>query len=167
MADKYWKHYATRLRGRKPSVNQMDIYSLVTNIRDGKLFILKINEDGSRELIEFIGGPPGSFENHSRAHQIDSIADHLPSEEKGKIVSTNEVTGAIELIDRSSCDRHFEYSQGTPLLSWSIIHNLGKYPSVTITDSSGTELECEVIHNDLNSLTLNFSEPFAGNAYLN
>ncbi|MFA6950966.1 MAG: hypothetical protein WCQ70_09795 [Lentimicrobiaceae bacterium] len=70
-------------------------------------------------------------------------------------------------VDSSCRDKHYSYTQGSPSLSWSIIHNLGKYPSVTITDSSGTEIGCEVIHNDLNSLTLNFSEPFAGNAYLN
>ena len=167
MADKYWKHYATRQRGRKPSANQMDIDSLVTNVRDGKLFIIKVNEDGSRELIEFIGGPPGSFENHSRAHQIDSIADHLPSEEKNKVVATNPDTGAIELIDKSSCDRTFVHSQGAPSASWNITHNLGKFPSVTVVDSAGTQVLCEIIHNDLNSTTIKFSELFAGFAYLN
>lgn len=109
------------------------------------------------------------YNEHERLHAIDSSLDHAPAGEsdRGKIVRTNPETGTIELADKYYADRHFEYSQGTPLLSWSIIHNLGKYPSVTITDSSGTELECEVIHNDFNSLTLNFSEPFAGNAYLN
>jgi len=167
MAEKYWKYHATRQKGRKPSKNQMDFETLVPNIKDGKLFLLKENDDGTTEIVEFIGGPPGSFEVHPRAHQVDSIADHLPTEHKNKIVASNPETGAIEFIDKSSCDRHYMHTQSNPLSNWSIAHNLGKFPSVTVVDSAGTQVLCEILHNDLNSTTIKFSEPFSGFAYLN
>lgn len=64
-------------------------------------------------------------------------------------------------------DKTFEFSQLIPAASWSIAHNLGKMPSVTIVDSSGTQVIGEVQYTDLNNLTLSFSAAFAGKAYLN
>ena len=61
----------------------------------------------------------------------------------------------------------YAHNQSTASASWSIAHNLNKYPSVTITDSAGDEVEGEVRYNGLNSLTVSFSAPFAGKAYLN
>lgn len=108
-------------------------------------------------------------QSHDRLHDVDSILDHNPSNEtnKGKFLRANPDTGAIEFTNVGEADKHFEFFQGSPELTWVITHNLEKYPSVTVLDSAGTEVECEVQHNDINTLTLNFSEPFAGSAYLN
>lgn len=61
----------------------------------------------------------------------------------------------------------YAHSQSVASASWVIAHNLNKYPSVTITDSAGDQVEGEVRYNGLNSLTVSFSAPFAGKAYLN
>lgn len=66
-----------------------------------------------------------------------------------------------------SGDRKLRFTQSTPESTWSVIHNFGKIPSVTITDTSGNEVEGEITHIDLNSLTVTFSAPFAGFADLN
>ena len=50
---------------------------------------------------------------------------------------------------------------------WLINHNLYKQPSVTVVDSSGNEVVGDVEYNNLNTLTVTFSAPFAGQAYLN
>jgi len=50
---------------------------------------------------------------------------------------------------------------------WEIIHNLEKYPSVTVIDSANTIVEGEVTYIDLNTLNVNFSAGFSGTAYLN
>ncbi len=84
----------------------MDSQTLGLNERDGKLFMLKVNEDGTRELVEFVGVVPGSFENHPRAHQIDSIQDHPPvsdPQKKGKMIVTNPETGEIEFSNAIDC----------------------------------------------------------------
>ncbi len=64
-------------------------------------------------------------------------------------------------------DKHHAHEQSIADAVWDITHSLNKYPSVTITDSAGDEVEGEVRYNGLNSLTLKFSAPFAGKAYLN
>jgi len=61
----------------------------------------------------------------------------------------------------------YEFSQGVPSDTWVISHMLGRYPSVTVVDSSGSVVEGEIVYDSSNQLTLLFSVPFAGKAYLN
>lgn len=97
-----WKIILSKIPGRKPTVHQMDHDTIAKNIRSGSLFTLRENEDGTKEIIEITGGPVGTGETHLRAHQIDSLLDHLPvadPEKKGKFVVTNQETGEIELTN--------------------------------------------------------------------
>ena len=50
---------------------------------------------------------------------------------------------------------------------WNITHNLNKYPSVSIVDAANEEVIGEVEHVTVNSLTVKFSAPFSGKAFLN
>jgi hypothetical protein len=59
------------------------------------------------------------------------------------------------------------FVQGAASQVWSINHNLGKYPSVAVTDSAGNQGFGSVRYIDANSLTVSFAAPFAGVAYLN
>lgn len=43
-----------------------------------------------------------------------------------------------------------------------VSHNLAKYPSVTVHDSAGDEVEGSVNHDTINQLTISFSSPFSG-----
>jgi len=61
----------------------------------------------------------------------------------------------------------FIYSQITAASSWDIIHNLGKYPSVSVVDSSGNEVMGDVEYVSSNELIITFSSGFGGIAYLN
>jgi len=94
----FWKALLSKIPGRAPEVYQMTEDTLVWNIKDGKLYGLKVNEDGTKEvvLITGTGGP-----SHDRAHQITSVLDHpaVDERDRGKMVATNPLTGAIELID--------------------------------------------------------------------
>ena len=64
-------------------------------------------------------------------------------------------------------DSHYEHVQMVPATTWSVQHNLGKYPSITIIDTSGDEVWCDVRHNSTNEITLSFSREFAGVAVCN
>lgn len=64
-------------------------------------------------------------------------------------------------------DKSFRFTQGVPQSIWEVEHNLGKYPSVSVKDSSGTEVEGEIQHIDSNRLKLTFSAAFGGYADLN
>jgi hypothetical protein len=66
-----------------------------------------------------------------------------------------------------SGDAYFPFTQTVASSEWFIQHNLGKFPSVTVKDSSGHQVFGDVNHLDANSLVVSFSAPFAGDAYLN
>ena len=58
------------------------------------------------------------------------------------------------------------FTQSSVSSTWSITHQLGGRPSVTIVDSSGTVVYGEVRYNSNTSITVLFSSPFSGFAYL-
>lgn len=50
---------------------------------------------------------------------------------------------------------------------WTINHNLGRHPSVTVVDSAGSFVVGEITYIDTNTLQINFSSEFSGKVYLN
>jgi hypothetical protein len=64
-------------------------------------------------------------------------------------------------------DKHYHFVQNTPSDTWSVTHNLNKYPSVLVRDSAGSIIEGECNYDTLNTMTLTFSAPFSGFAELN
>jgi hypothetical protein len=64
-------------------------------------------------------------------------------------------------------DKHFVYSQLVASNSWDIIHNMDKYPSVTIVDSANSIVVGEVTYISKNELIVSFAGAFSGKAYLN
>jgi hypothetical protein len=64
-------------------------------------------------------------------------------------------------------DIAFIFTQPTAAAVWEIHHNLGKMPSVTVVDSSGSVVAGETVYLDRNCVKITFSAAFAGAAYLN
>lgn len=62
--------------------------------------------------------------------------------------------------------RRHVHSQETVSSSWTINHSLGGKPSVTVVDSANTVVFGEVTYNSNSQVTVNFSAPFSGYAYL-
>lgn len=60
----------------------------------------------------------------------------------------------------------YRYIQDIPAATWTIIHNLGFRPNVSVVDSAGTEVIGEVSYPDVNTVVIDFSAQFAGEAYL-
>jgi hypothetical protein len=50
----------------------------------------------------------------------------------------------------------------SPLLQWTINHNLGREPLVSVKTVGGMEVLGDVIHISPNQLLVNFAEPMAG-----
>jgi hypothetical protein len=59
---------------------------------------------------------------------------------------------------------HYE---NTPNIEWTAIHNMNKYPSVTVVDSAGSIVEGAVDYLSLNSCKITFCGAFSGKAYFN
>jgi len=64
-------------------------------------------------------------------------------------------------------DKTFVFTQAVPSLVWSIQHNLGKFPSVSVVDTGNTTVISQIDYIDNNNLTITNSSQFAGKAYLN
>ena len=60
----------------------------------------------------------------------------------------------------------YVHDQAVPSASWSIVHNLGGYPAVTVVDSAGTTGFGELSYVSVNEVTVSFSAGFSGKAYL-
>lgn len=60
----------------------------------------------------------------------------------------------------------YEHVQAIPEAIWTVTHNLGRMPSVTVTTSAGDVVVGHVNHTSIHELTITFSAAFAGRAYL-
>ena len=73
----------------------------------------------------------------------------------------------INIDPSDATDKTFEYTQVSPSTTWSIQHNLNKFPSITVIDTLDTVVIGQYTYIDNNNVTLTFSAGFAGKAYLN
>lgn len=61
---------------------------------------------------------------------------------------------------------NFVFTQNTPASSWTIVHNLGLYPNVTVIEFGGAQVEGDLTYDSVNQLTLTFGVSISGTAYL-
>jgi len=110
---------------------------------------------------------PKTGDPDRRCDNVPETISALVSYYKGKQYAFVGGLADENFIEIVTGDKHYRHTQGVPATIWNITHNLNKYPSVTITDTSGTEYEGEVRHTDQNNVVLTFSAAFAGYADLN
>lgn len=83
------------------------------------------------------------------------------------------INGVTLVGDQSSedlglvADKTYLHQQTVASDTWIIIHNMNKYPSVSVIDSAGNEVIGEVYYDDKNQVTLKFEGGFKGVATLN
>lgn len=83
------------------------------------------------------------------------------------------INGVTLIGDKTSeelgldADKTYLYQQTVASDTWIIVHNLNKYPSVSVIDSAGNEVIGEVSYDDKNQVTLKFEGGFKGVATLN
>jgi len=76
--------------------------------------------------------------------------------------ASNEIT-----IASLNDDANFVFTQGIPSATWNITHHLGKFPSVSVVDTADQLMYGDTEYLNEDSLTITFSAPFSGKAYLN
>jgi len=67
----------------------------------------------------------------------------------------------------ASQDKTFVFDQAVPSAVWTITHNLGKFPSVSVVDTQKEVYWGNVEYINSNQLKVTFSGSFAGQAFLN
>lgn len=70
-------------------------------------------------------------------------------------------------LDTFTSDLNYLHEQVIPSATWTITHNLGKFPSINVMDTAGTEIEGAVEYTNTNTLIVSFNNAFSGKATLN
>lgn len=87
------------------------------------------------------------------------------------IVITGTPTTSDQVVTKSyvdeRADKAYTHNQMASSSVWTVNHNLGKKPSVTVVDTADTVFIGEIDYINDNSLVLTFAFPFSGKAYLN
>lgn len=62
---------------------------------------------------------------------------------------------------------YYLHDQQVASSTWTITHNLGKFASINIVDTANEEVVGDVAYNSINQITVTFSAPVSGKAYIN
>jgi len=73
------------------------------------------------------------------------------------------VTGVIG----GASDAHYVHAQNENSETWTVEHNLNKYPSVMVIDSGNNVIYTEVQYLSINTLEIRFNGATSGKAYMN
>lgn len=83
------------------------------------------------------------------------------------IITKKDGTTKEVVVGEGQSDKNYIHRQDVASNEWNIVHNLDKYPSVSIVDSSGNKVVGDVEYLSANNLKIKFSSAFSGKAYLN
>jgi|TARA_B110000908_G_C10112923_1_gene383920 hypothetical protein len=83
------------------------------------------------------------------------------------LTATQQDGGTLTASWQDNTDSTFVFNQATPSTSWAITHNLGKFPSVTVVNSSKSVVYGNIDYINNNEATITFSAAFSGQAFLN
>lgn len=107
------------------------------------------------------------------ATQIQQIQDSYNKTVTAIDVTSNETDRTITLTRRDNTTlsdtytHSYIHTQGLASDTWTITHNLGRYPSITVVDSSNKEVIGDIQYITLNQVVITFNGGFSGKAYLN
>lgn len=59
------------------------------------------------------------------------------------------------------------YEVTNPAYVWTILHNKGYYPSITVLDSLNRQVLVEIVHDSVNQVTIKFELMFSGKVVVN
>lgn len=108
-------------------------------------------------------------ENDARVAEWTEASNHM-------LVDTNVTLGETYVVDLISNDdsilsfeipQSYRHIQTVNSATWTITHNLGFRPSVTVIDLDGDVVNGDILYNTNNQLTITFSSTTKGEAYLN
>lgn len=183
----------TGVVNRNPTIGQLDIGEVAINYRDGKLYFKRI--DGVVENIVSL-----EFSNSGKVGNALNINGNFLEllDRDGNIISDVDISAlsnstALEIsfdnissgllatnvqdaIDEISFlsgvgSLYHEHNQTILASTWSINHNLNRYPNITILDTLSNKIEGDISYIDKNNVLIHFKKagvPFniGGTAYL-
>lgn len=106
----------------------------------------------------YLDSPDGKITKVSTIQSSSGVGD------ANKIPATG-IDGKIALSLQAP--ETYIHTQGVPAFTWTVNHNLGKKPSITVLDSANREIEVAVEHTSNNQAVLTFSVELSGTAHAN
>ena len=140
----------------------IDLSSYYDSLVDSRVIIQKSGDPSKFGIYNWLSSTSSS--KFSNVHDISLT--HV----FGNSSLENESNYLISLLQYdylAATDKHFEFTQASPSITWTVNHDLNKFPSVTVVDSAGTQVFGDVDHTDNDNLTITFINQFSGKAYLN
>lgn len=98
----------------------------------------------------------------TRVHAADASTG---TADAGKVIALNADGELDESL--SPALRQVIFSQGVALADWVIDHNLHRFPSVEVVDSTNRLVEGDVEYVNSNRIIIHFAAAFSGTAYIN
>lgn len=87
----------------------------------------------------------------------------LVSSDNSVLITPNPLSKEIDLkINSAVAASFFVFSQVTPSALWTVNHNLGFKPDVSLYTTGGLEFIAEVLHLSDNQLTITLQTPISG-----
>jgi len=113
-------------------------------------------------------GQPVTLKHYFGSNHIGFFNVPIPMN-TDTVLNKSNVIGATttDALNSLKQNSNFVYNQGVPADVWTIIHSLDKFPSVTVIDSAGTQVEGNIDYIDNTKLTITFNAGFSGKATLN
>ena len=126
-------------------------------------FVLSSEDNNTTYELDSIQNGPNS---DIRLVGSDSTTDIVTLEAGTNVTLTN--TGNNILIDVVDMgDKNYVHDQPVASITWTVQHNLDKFPSCTMVLSTGQQGYGDVTFIDENNLTITFSGAVSGKAYIN
>ena len=124
--------------------------------------------------------PDSAFWAREVELRIKSLESDVSKNKKGSLVNSSAVNvssasisalwyriGQIEAAGGTAgSGGAYTHTQASPSTDWTITHNLGFNPNITIIDAALNNIEGDIQYNSINELTITFSVAVYGTAYL-
>lgn len=110
-----------------------------------------------------------SFSPADKPNQVDveqTITEVTVEETTVYIDVLSGIQGAVGPPGPSAPTLRFVFDQAVPSSVWTINHTLGGFPAVAIVDSANTVVYGMIEYIDSTQVTVTFSAPFSGKAFL-
>ena len=149
----------TAIAFSKKTISLVDISPMVDLLLNQNIKITNSTQGGQHNYAIYIVTSITSL--------TDAFLLNLTHVGSGGTPALDSIAVAATGVSNVESDKFFTFNQPTAAGVWNIQHDLKKFPSVSIADSANNIVEGAITYIDNNNLTITFTAPFSGKAYLN
>lgn len=84
-----------------------------------------------------------------------------------RIVEKREVPAASDGGGTPVTDANYVHTQSSPSVTWTVVHNLGKFPTIAVVDTGGSVVIPDVHYVNVNTITVTFGSATSGQVFCN